>query len=434
MGRKRLSNDLYVYINGKCVGTLTREASGQLSFQYESDWLQQDNAYPISLSMPLTDAPIKSVVVNNFFENLLPDSELILERIQARFNAPTKKSFDLLTYIGGDCVGALQLLTQRRKTFTKKINATPIDDKSIAELLRNYKIAPLGMDKKTDFRISIAGAQEKTALLWYKNQWQLPHATTPTSHIIKLPIGYIPHSNIDLSDSVENEWLCLKLLATYGLNVSHADIVYFNDVKTLVVQRFDRQWESNDRCLKRLLQEDMCQALGISPGLKYESDGGPGIKDIMLLLRGSDKAIHDRQHFMKSIFLFWLLGAIDGHAKNFSIFIKENGAYQSTPLYDILSAYPVTAKRQIEWQDLKMAMKVKGKKTHYKWTEIQMRHWFSTAKHCNFPEKQMQKIIEEVFDNMNAIIEKVTMLLPHDFPPFIAEAIFTGMQQVKNTK
>jgi len=431
MARKRLSNDLYIYINDDRIGILTRQATGQLSFQYEADWLQQDNAYPISLSMPLSDIPIKDTAVKYYFDNLLPDSELILQRIQERFNIPTKHSFDILTHIGSDCVGALQLLTHPRDAYEKKINATPIDDKSIAKLLNNYKTAPLGMDKKTDFRISIAGAQEKTALLWHKNQWHLPHANTPTSHIIKLPIGYLSHSGIDLSDSVGNEWLCSKILAEYGLDVCQGEIVNFDDIKTLVVKRFDREWENNDSWLKRIPQEDMCQALGISPVLKYESDGGPGMKDIMTLLRGSDKAIDDRYHFMKSTFLFWLLGAFDGHAKNFSILIKDNGAYQLTPLYDIMSAYSIAEKRQIEWHRLKMAMRVKGKRGHYKWREIQMRHWFSTAKYCNFPEEQMQAIIEEAFDNLDAVIKRVTALLPKDFPPSLAEATFNGMKRVK---
>ena len=100
----------------------------------------------------------------------------------------------------------------------------------------------------------------------------------------------------------------------------------------------------------RLPQEDFCQALGINSGLKYESDGGVGIKEIMDFLNGSYNAKIDRINFFKTNFLFWVLGAIDGHAKNFSLFIEPEGKYRLTPLYDIMSAYPLIAKKQLQKQ------------------------------------------------------------------------------------
>src|ERR1700722_11370272 len=132
MARKKQYQDLYVYMNGTFVGTLAREHTGRLIFTYGPGWLNWKNSRPISLSMPLTEIPYKGHVVDCFFDNLLPDSELIRERIQTRFNAPSKKCFDLLSFIGGDCVGALQLLTRSTVSNVKKIQATPIDDYSIA--------------------------------------------------------------------------------------------------------------------------------------------------------------------------------------------------------------------------------------------------------------------------------------------------------------
>lgn len=432
MARKKQYQDLYVYMNGVAVGTLIRESTGALTFTYNHEWLNWKNNRPISLSMPLTEIPYKGHVVDCYFNNLLPDNELILERIQARFNAPSKKCFDLLSFIGGDCVGALQLLTQPTTKNIKKIQATPIDNHTIAQLLKHYQTAPLGMDRELDFRISIAGAQEKTALLWHQEQWCLPHGITPTSHIIKLPIGNIKHSGIDLSESVENEWLCLQILSAFNLPVNRANIVHFDEVKTLVVERFDRQWTDDKHWLMRLPQEDLCQALGKPPGLKYESDGGPGIQEIMGALLGSQEAGNDRKKFIKSVFLFWVLGAIDGHAKNFSFKIEAQGRYQLTPLYDVISAYPLAAKRQIEWQALKMAMSLKGKNRHYLWNTIQLRHWLAMAETCQFSTVMMQEIISEVCDNMEEVIHQVTQLLPSRFPAHICEPIFSGMRKVKN--
>lgn len=432
MARKKQYQDLYIYMNGVSVGTLLRESTGLLTFTYNDEWLNWKNSRPISLSMPLTEVPYKGYIVDCYFDNLLPNSELILERIQARFNASSKKCFDLLSFIGGDCVGALQLLTQPTTINPKKIQGNPIDNYAIAKLLKHYQTAPLGMDRELDFRISIAGAQEKTALLWHKEKWWLPQGVTPTSHIIKLPIGNIKHSGIDLSESVENEWLCLQILSAFNLPVNQAKIIHFNDVKTLVVERFDRQWTEDKPWLMRLPQEDLCQALGKPPGLKYESDGGPGIQEIMNILLGSQDASNDRKKFIKSVFLFWVLGAIDGHAKNFSLKIEAQGRYQLTPLYDVISAYPLAAKRQIEWQTLKMAMSVRGKNRHYLWNTIQLRHWLAMAEKCQFSTTVMQEIIDEVFDNMENVINQVTQILPPNFPTHISEPIFSGMRRIKN--
>jgi serine/threonine-protein kinase HipA len=432
MARKRQYQDLYVYMNGILVGGLVRESTGNLVFTYHPSWLTFENTRPISLSMPLTEKAYKGSVVSCYFDNLLPDSESIRKRIQTRFSSPSDNCFDLLTSIGGDCVGALQLLPQPDIKNIKKVNATLISNPEIATLLKHYQTAPLGMDRDLDFRISIAGAQEKTALLWLQDKWYLPHNTTPTSHIIKLPIGQIKHAGLDLTESVENEWLCLQILSAYHLPVNQARIVSFEDTKTLVVERFDRQWSDNGKWLMRLPQEDLCQALGKPAALKYESDGGPGIRDIMTILLGAKNAAEDRYQFMKSVFLFWVMGAIDGHAKNFSIKIESQGRYQLSPLYDVISAYPLTAKRQIEWQNLKMAMSLKGKNSHYHWSTISLRHWLAMASLCQFSTEMMQSIIDEVFDNMDNVIDQVTQALPNNFPKQIRESIFAGMRLTKN--
>jgi len=203
----------------------------------------------------------------------MPDSHSIRRRVQTRFGLESDSSFDLLCEIGRDCIGALQL-GHSIAPASPEIHAEPLNEAAIASLLRNYHSAPLGMAKKLDFRISLAGAQEKTALLWHDHQWKYPLASTPTSHILKLPIGRIQHSGIDLSTSLENEWLSLKILSAFGLPVSQAEILQFEDIKVLAVKRFDRRWVNNDQFLMRLPQEDLCQALGLISSLKYESDGG----------------------------------------------------------------------------------------------------------------------------------------------------------------
>lgn len=421
---------LYIYMNGYEVGEYIQRRGGEQEFIYSDSWLDKDAAIPISLSLPLTDKKHKGDRVYNYFDNLLPDSIDIRNRIQARFGTKTSQPFDLLSQIGRDCVGAVQLLSERADIDVKKIEGTPLSDSDIAKELKNYKAAPLGMDRDQDFRISIAGAQEKTALLFHEGQWLRPTGTTPTTHILKLPIGNIEHQRIDLSESVENEWLCLEILREFDMPVAKASIEHYEDTKALVVKRFDREPAKDALWIIRHPTEDICQATGTAPALKYESDKGPGIFTIMNLLKSSVKAEDDRKQFMKSVFLFWLLGAIDGHAKNFSIFLRQRGRFELTPLYDVISAYPLAEKHQIEYRDMKMAMALHGKNTHYKWHDIMPRHWFDESKKVNFPATEMQSIIDNAIGKVEKVVSTVSSRLPTDFPEHIALPIFNGIKKI----
>jgi serine/threonine-protein kinase HipA len=177
----------------------------------------------------------------------------------------------------------------------------------------------------------------------------------------------------------------------------------------------------------RLPQEDFCQALGVASALKYESDGGPGIADSMTLLLGSQQANVDRERFFKSQILFWLLAGIDGHAKNFSVFIEPGTAYRMTPLYDIISAYPLMASKMLPKQKAKMAMALTGKNRHYHWMQIQPRHFMTMAKKVGFSSEKVQHMMAEMKQQTSSIINKVSAELPSDFPQPISDAIFEGL-------
>lgn len=432
MGRKRQKTELFAYMNGEKVGTLTRSANGRLEFSYDKSWLKSSSGRPLSLSMPLAEQIYAGDRVENYFDNLLPDSQPIRNRIQKRFGAATNRGFDLLWHIGRDCVGALQLLPEDHNVDIRRIEAEPFNDADIASTLKSYRTMPLGMSEDKDFRISVAGAQEKTALLKFAGQWHLPLGTTPTSHIFKLPIGHIEHSSMDLSDSVENEWLCLAILKAYGLPVANSEMLSFEGTKALVVERFDRRWAADNSWLIRLPQEDMCQALNVPAALKYESDGGPGFRQIMDLLLGSTDSLADRRLFMTANLIFWLLGAIDGHAKNFSIFLLPGGGFKLTPLYDVISAYPLVAKKQLDQRRLKMAMSLIGKNRHDDWNIMLYRHWLSTAKACHFPVDGMEEIIAGGLGRLDKVIDQVSAQLPDSFPDAIASPIFNGMRTARD--
>ncbi len=349
---------LVTWMNNQRVGELTKLANGTHTFKYAPEWLASRYARPLSLSLPLQRGNITSDAVFNFFDNLLPDSPIVRDRIVKRYHAKSRQPFDLLSEIGRDSVGAVTLIPED-ETVTCPIMAwEKLTEARLEEVLTAYKAdIPLGMIREeNDFRISVAGAQEKTALLRIGNDWCIPKGITPTTHIIKLPIGEIrqPNATLDLSQSVDNEYYCLLLAKELGLNVPDAEII---------IQVFQ-----------------------------------------------------------------WLIGATDGHAKNFSVFIQAGGSYRLTPFYDIISAFPVLGGTGIHISDLKLAMGLnasKGKKTAI--DKIYPRHFLATAKVLKFPEVQMHEILSDFARMIPAALDNVKTSLPTDFPENVVTAVETNV-------
>ena len=422
MGRRPTYAPLRVYMNNRRVGTLSREASGAIGFTYHEGWLNWEHALPVSLSLPLRETPYRGEPVSAVFENLLPDSDQLRRLLAEKVGARGIDAFSMLTKIGHDCVGALQFIAGERDASdsTSKLEGETVDAEAIEKILNGLSQAPLGLANDDAFRISVAGVQEKTALLRHEGKWIKPHGTTPTTHIIKTQIGQLP-GGIDLTDSVENEYFCLKLTEAFGLPVNAATIEIFGDTKALVIERFDRRWTKDGRLL-RIPQEDFCQALSIPPTLKYQNEGGPGMADVLDLLKGSDTPIEDQEIFLKAQLVFWLIGATDGHAKNFSMFLSPGGSYRMTPLYDILTAQPALNARQIERKQMKMAMSV-GDNRHYRFDEIHGRHFAQTAIHAGFSKKRATSIIEEIAGRVPEALDRTITNLPAGFPPGLVDAV-----------
>lgn len=426
MPRKPTNTPLRVLLNNRLVGRLLKETSGAISFQYDESWLSWSNTFPISMSLPLRDDAFKGDRVVAVFENLLPDSEELRRRVAERVGAKGTDAYSLLFQIGRDCVGALQFLPEDDVTVydTSEIKGEGIDEETIEKLLKNLVRAPLGLGTDKEFRISVAGAQEKTALLHYKGKWWKPHATTPTTHLLKTQIGTL-QNGIDLSNSVENEYYCLKLMAAFGLPTAKAKMNVFGKTVALVIERFDRRWTDDGRLL-RLPQEDFCQALSCPPGLKYQNHGGPGIVEGLNLLKGSDTPAEDQKAFLKAQVLFWLIGATDGHAKNFSIFLGRGGRLMLTPVYDVLTAQPSLVTRQIERKQMKLAM-FAGDSRHYRLDEIKGRHFIQTTERAGLPASLAKEVLAKVAQATDAAITTLEKQLPRGFPEYIHEAVKAGL-------
>jgi serine/threonine-protein kinase HipA len=434
MGRPSHSRTLSLWANGRRVGRWTLPARGDMELQYDPAWVEDVAGRPISLSLPFTPAnqPHKGDKVRFYFDNLLPNNDEIRKRVGQRFRTDSTDPFDLLAAIGRDCVGALQLLGENDSPEdSQTVKGKPMSDEDIDKHLSQVTSSPrfgAASANEDDLRISIAGAQEKSALCRWQGQWLLPQGSTPTTHILKLPLGYVGGRKADFTTSVDNEWMCLRLLRAFGLPAAHATIEQFGSKRVLVVERFDRRTAADGRSILRLLQEDFCQVLGVSPDQKYEEHGGPGLEALFAALKQSSRAEADMQTLMTAQVLFWLLRAPDGHAKNFSIELQRQGRFALTPLYDVMSAYPVIGDGPDQWnlREVKLAMALRGKNKHYVMSHVLRRHFNSTARCVGYGE-DAEPLIRRLLDLAPKAAAQVHSELPPGFNAQVADTVLTGL-------
>ena len=440
-------NALGVWMNGRYVGAWQQVRGGRDRLTYDSAWIIDPQSRALSLSLPMTsDAAITSDAVGYYFDNLLPDSQGIRDRIHTRFGTRSASTFDLLEAIGRDCVGAVQLLPEGEEPRGwDTLNVQRLEPREIAAVLRAVPTASApflkGLEETGDFRVSLAGAQEKTALTKIGRHWHKPLGSTPTTHILKLPLGRVGNRRLDPSHSVDNEWLCAALLRELGLPVANTEIDQFGDQRTLIVERFDRRWQNvgdgdpgaanfepmRNTWIARLPQEDFCQATGRPHTRKYESEGGPSMRDILDELARAENPAADQRLLILAQLTFWMLAATDGHAKNFSIHHHRGGAFGLTPLYDVLSTWPVVGARseQLDIHELKLAMAVRGNSPHYRIVEIQPRHFKALADH--YPDAEAWPAMIDLAGRVEGAIKAVGMRLPKGFSESVWAPISKGM-------
>ena len=234
--------ELHVWMNGQPVAVWTTLRTGTPVLRYHEAWARSKAGRALSLSLPFTvGLEHRGDAVTNYFDNLLPDSAEIRRRLRRRFRARSDDAFDLLTAIGRDCVGAVQLMPPGvDPDGWNRVDAERLTDADVDRILASVTSdEPLGQREEDDLRISIAGAQEKTALLRMGERWYRPMGATPTTHILKLPLGLVGN----MTNSVENEWLCGQLMNELGIATAETEIGTFGESKALVVTRFDRRWQ-----------------------------------------------------------------------------------------------------------------------------------------------------------------------------------------------
>lgn len=423
-------SDLWIWMNGERVGTWTATRTGAHKLTYEPAWVESPRGRPLSLSLPFTaDRTIAGDKVAHFFDNLLPDSKAIRERVGKRLGVNGGDSFELLTAIGRDCVGAVQLLPpDTEPQGFDRVTGDPLTPAQVEQYLLGVTADPQFTPDENSanaWRISLAGAQEKTALLKVGGDWYLPSGATPSTHILKLPLGLVGNQRADMRDSVYNEWLCLTLLEELGLPTAPCEVQTFGSQTVLCVERFDRRWHEPDGAgpwIVRLPQEDMCQALGLPPGQKYEiTDArgrttGPTMEALLSLLKAGADPVADASLFLLAQLMFWVLGNTDGHAKNFSLFLQPEQHYAMTPLYDVISLWPMIgdAPSQMRQRDMSLAIALRGRKVRRKLNDIHGADWVATAQRYGLPDLpgQMLTLLHSVPDALARTLAR----RPEGFP------------------
>ena len=338
-----------------------------------------DAAFALSLSMPRGLAEHGNAKIDPWLWGLLPDNDRVLEQWGRRFQVSARNAFGLIAHVGEDCAGAVQFAPPERLPSLQR--RSPADVQwltvaTIAERLRALRAdhAAWRLPRDTG-QFSLAGAQPKTALLLLNGRWGLPAGRTPTTHILKPPTG-------EFDGHAENEHFCLELGRAVGLTVPNSSIMRFEDELAIVVERYDRLQIAGR--FQRIHQEDMCQALALPPTRKYESEGGPGVRQIVELLRTfSSSAEEDVAQFLDAVAFNWLIAGTDAHAKNFAVLLGGGGQARLAPVYDLASVLPY---REFDPYRVRLAMKLGGE---YILRNIGLRQWQKLAKEVRMGEEDV---------------------------------------------
>jgi serine/threonine-protein kinase HipA len=374
-----MTDQLALIADGQVMGAIRKDRRAHLTLVYDADWRRAATAYPLSLSMPLVVGEHEHARIEPWLWGLLPDNEAILGRWGQRFQVSPRNPFALLAHVGEDCAGAVQIVRPERVDVLRKQPAGQVewlDDKDVAERIRLLRKDQAAWRMARDAgQFSLAGAQTKTAFLFENGRWGVPSGRAPTTHIVKPPIE-------TFDGHAENEHVCLALARTLGLPAAASQVRVFDGEVAIVVERYDRVRFGG--MIRRLHQEDMCQALGLPPIGKYENEGGPGVQPIVeLLRRHSSRPSDDVWTFVQALALNWLIGGTDAHAKNYSVLIGAAGRARLAPLYDVASTLPY----DFDLKKLRLAMKIGGT---YLLGDISPRHWNRLASSVRLDEERVR--------------------------------------------
>ena len=368
-----MAKDLIVYLQGCKAGTLGQEDSGRLTFTYAREYLESSRARPLSLSLSLREEPFDDRRARPFFAGLLPD-EFARERLARYLGVSRHNDFALLAEVGGECAGAIAFYPpDTEPPPSGKGNLVPLDETALAGLLSELPRRPLLAGG--ELRLSLAGAQDKMALVYMDGAFYLPRGDRPTTHIIKPAVEHFV-------GTVPNEYFCMLLATRLGMRVPTIEICTVEGISFLVIERYDRARSEHGQ-IERLHQEDFCQALGIPPERKYQGEGGPSLAQCFKLLDACARPARDRLELLQRVLFNYLIGNADAHGKNFALLHRSREPYLA-PAYDLVCTTIYSDHTD------RMAMKIgRGKR----FAEVRPRHWESFARDAHLAVPRVRLIL-----------------------------------------
>jgi serine/threonine-protein kinase HipA len=394
------TDTLSIIANGQKLGSVTFR-SNRLSFRYAETWQAAPEAYPLSVSMPLAQDKHTHETIEAYLWGLLPDNNTVLDQWSKKFQVSSHNVFRLLEYVGEDCAGAIQFISEKREdellgqVYTEEVTWLTQDDlaERIELVSKNHAIQRVANDQG---QFSLAGAQPKIALYQSPETgaWGIPRGQTPTTHILKPASDHFP-------GYAENEHFCLSLAAGMGITTAASSVMHAGAIPVIVLRRYDRILRGSQ--FLRIHQEDFCQALSIYPHLKYQNDGGASVEDIAKVIWDvSSNAHQDILTFADALILNFLIAGTDAHAKNYSLLLAQNGQVRLAPLYDIASTLPYP--KTVSPHKAKLAMKIGST---YLLKRIEERHWLACAKQLRLPPARLMERLKNMTQKLQTLAPRI---------------------------
>ncbi|HEX8646330.1 MAG TPA: type II toxin-antitoxin system HipA family toxin [Thermoleophilaceae bacterium] len=389
---------LEVFLHGRRVGALRRKPeSGSLQFRYDADYVDEGGP-PLSQNMPLRKEAYPPRDCLAFFANLLPEED-VRTQVALATGISATNDYRLLERFGGDVAGAVTLLpSEGEARATEPGTLEVLSEERLDELLTQLPQRPLGADEKGEVRLSLAGAQNKVPVVETGGGFGLPHGSrVPTTHILKPEPANLP-------GLVENEFFCMRLAAEAGLPVANVEKARTGSgLPFLIVTRYDRDMATEP--IRRLHQEDLCQALGRLQSEKYQEEGGPTVREAMeLIAEASAVPARDRPQLWSALVFNALVGNCDSHGKNYSL-LYDSSAPSLAPLYDLVSTavYPGLSTR--------LAMSIDGAK---RLDELNPDAWRKLASEIGFAPRYVDERVPPLVERVLAAADSLASRPEHD--------------------
>ena len=402
-----MTRTLTLWWEGAVVGSLALDRDGQMQFAYDPEWLRGDRTPALSCLLPKRREPFRRRVCRPFFEGLLPEGAQ-RDAVARVLGVSPDNEFGLLERLGGDVAGALTLWPEGETPppRERRDQAEALSDEGLVVVLESLPTRPFLAGATGRLRLSLAGAQSKMPVVLVGDRVALPAPGQPTTHILKPAIARFPAI-------VENEAYAMRLAARLGLSVAAVDPRSVAERPYLLVERYDRGVDPDGR-VRRLHQEDFCQALGLLPHRKYAADGGPAVADCFALVRRvCSRPAVEILKLLDAFVFHALIGNADAHGKNYSLLCR-GAAVELAPRYDLLStvAYPEL--------DTRFAMRIGGRRTL---EELRAGDWDRFARTAGIGAPFVRRRVRELADRTRECAERVAAELSH---PGLSDEVLAG--------